>query len=120
MSTNENITITIDDLSGKQKEVVQWLTRDILEYDSHCGCYHQALEKYEYKQFELTRAPGSKLVFLYAIVGMKNDENTMARVLCRTRRHIVIGPCGSTHLLNPRNNNRNIRGYTRCLWTPTT
>lgn len=39
MSTNENIPITIDDLSGKQKEVVQWLTRDILEYDSHCRCY---------------------------------------------------------------------------------
>ena len=117
---NENQPITIDDLSGKQKEVVKHLTRDILEYDSHCRSYQDALAKYEYKQFELTRAPGSRLVFLYTVVGMKDDENTLASVMCRTRRHIVIGPCGSTHLLNPRSNNRNVRGYTRCLWTLTT
>ena len=50
-------------------------------------------DNYEFKQWEVTAHEWGK-VEVYAVTGRKNDDNTMASVLCRTYRQIFIGKNG--------------------------
>lgn len=46
----------------------------------------------EFKKFEVNEY--DTFVSVYAIVGGKNDEGTMASVLCRERIHLFVGKRG--------------------------
>lgn len=81
-------------MTKHQERAVEWLRTEILKRDG------LASDRYEYKQFDVTDNAASGLVFVIAEVGLKNDENTMAGLLCRTHRHIVIGKRGALKLLN--------------------
>ena len=58
-----------------------------------------ALKRWEVKATEGDSAPD--LVFLYSVIGRRNDEGTMAEVFARNKRMIVIGRRGGCQLLNP-------------------
>lgn len=97
------------DLTAKQAKTVADIKAAILS--SRYGC---AAGSYEIKRFEVTLPrEGSDLAFLIVETGMRNDEGTLASVLCRDRRHIMIGPNGGTELLNPKKKGRTIN---RGLW----
>ena len=73
----------------------------ILAYVTQNDC-HGDTEKYEVKTFDIDTShfETSGLVFVYSVAGLKNDEGTMAAVLCRNKRFITIGKNGG------------VRGYT--------
>lgn len=84
-------------LTPAQQKVIDRLQKDLLEmYSYGTG------ENYEYKQWEITpsHVASFKHVFLVAVIGMKNDEHTMASLFCREKRHICVGPNGGVSLLN--------------------
>lgn len=91
-------------MTAAQQRRVEWLRDEIIRHDGNG-------ERYEYKLFDVEeRAP---LVFVLSEVGLKGDENTMASVFCRTRRHVAIGRCGGMRLLNAVK--KNVRGNA-CIW----
>jgi hypothetical protein len=57
-------------------------------------------EKHEFKTFEVSNGEHSALVFVTAEYGMKNDEGTMAALICRDNRHFMIGKRGGVKLLS--------------------
>ena len=58
-------------------------------------------ELYEYKEFRVEQYVGRSQLFVYAVIGMKKDEHTMAAVICRDNHHVMIGKRGGLTLLNP-------------------
>jgi len=96
-----------DGMTAKQRRVVEKLRYDILHHD---GLGAQFVENHEYKRFDVEVKHGQ--VYLLTEVGRKNDEGTAAAILCRTRRHIAIGPRGALKLLNPkREGHKPLRGW---------
>jgi hypothetical protein len=93
-------------MNDTQLAVINRMHRDILAHDSHSTETTDRTEGYEYKKFEVCETTSEvfpdapPLVFLYTDVGRVGDEKTLAAVLCRTQRHISIGPKGGTRLLN--------------------
>jgi len=79
-------------MNAAQKRKLEWLKKEILLHDGN----HR--EGYEYKRWEVSDE--GPFVALLSEVGMVGDEETMASVLCRTRRHIFIGPRGGLKLVN--------------------
>jgi len=67
----------------------------------------------EVSQFDFDTLPTSyhPLVFLYTVVGRKNDEGTMAEAFARSRRNICIGPRGGLRLLNAKFKKSRARGF---------
>jgi len=84
-------------LTPAQEIVINRLKRDLLKEYSYGN-----IEDHEYKQWEITPSSvaSSKHVFLFAEIGKKNDEHTMASIFCREKRHICVGPNGGVSLLN--------------------
>lgn len=68
-------------------------------------------------------ADHGSLVFLILEVGMVGDETTLASLLCRDRRHILIKRKGGVTLLNAKRargtGTRSIRGFARATYYPT-
>ena len=78
--------------------MVNILKKDIIRYDfhdSHEKDFTLEGSRYEFKTFEVRDDNG--VVSVYSIVGLKNDEGTMAACVCRTYRHIFIGKLGGVH-----------------------
>jgi len=100
-------------MNEKQERAIERLREAILANDGH----HSS--DYEYKRFEATESdyPGSRLVFLYTVVGRKNDEGTYGELFARTARHIAIGPRGGLHLLNAKRKTES-HGW-RAAWAQT-
>lgn len=73
-------------MTRKQERTVEFLRRRILDF-------HQFEDRYEYKKFEVEEHDHG-FVQVYAIVGRKGDEETMASVLCRNYHQIFIGARG--------------------------
>lgn len=49
-------------------------------------------DKYEVKQYDVNENEYS--IDVYIVIGMKNDEGTMAEIICRDHAHLFIGPRG--------------------------
>lgn len=95
-------------LSPAQKKTLTTLKKEIWEHDSltrynllsvpwNTGDHE--VKRWEVKATEGDTAPD--LVFLYSVIGRRNDEGTMAEVFARNKRMIVIGRRGGCQLLNP-------------------
>jgi len=78
-----------------QVKRIKALASLILEHDG-LGVAHMA--GYEFKNFYLTHGYHGKL-FLVTEVGSKNDEGSLGAIVCRTRRHMVIGTRGGIESL---------------------
>ncbi len=85
-----------------QRRTIEYLRREIFLHDAHVGSRDPSESKYEYKRFDVKESPETGQVFLLTEVGLKNDEGTMASILCRSSRHIAIGKKGGLTLLNAR------------------
>jgi hypothetical protein len=97
------------ELTAKQAKIVAHIKAEILN-----ARYGRTAGSYEIKRFEVTLPrEGSDLAFLIVETGMRNDEGTLASMLCRDRRHVMIGPNGGTELLNAKKRGRTIN---RGLW----
>lgn len=68
-------------MTNKQAYTVEHLRRAIEDLDLHS-------EEYEFKVFEVNERDTH--VELYCVSGLKNDEDTMAELLCRKTRQIFI------------------------------
>lgn len=85
-------------MTSKQEKMVNTLKKDIIRYDfhdSHKKDFTLEGSRYEFKTFEVKDDNG--IVSVYSVVGLKNDEGTMAAYTCRTYRQIFIGKCGGVH-----------------------
>lgn len=82
-------------MNRKQEQIIERLKTAILLHD---GLGQTHVDRYEYKKFEVEEK--YNLVFLLTEVGSKTDEGTWASLLCRTRRHILVGKKGGVRLLN--------------------
>lgn len=71
-----------------QEIAVQKIKRYIEQHD-----LYQNAPGYEFKEFTVEET-GYGTVIVYSVVGLKDDEGTMAAVLCRKTRHIFIGERG--------------------------
>ena len=76
-------------MTKKQEKMVEFLRKNILEWDSYG---HP--ETREVKVFKVSEIEGTNLVAVYSVVGLKDDEGTVASILCRTYRHMFIGKNG--------------------------
>ena len=81
-------------MTSKQEKMVNQIKADIISYDFHdqriCGNIENS--RYEFKQFEVE--DHGEFVSVYSVVGLKDDEGTMAACTCRTYRQIFIGKRG--------------------------
>lgn len=50
--------------------------------------------KREFKEWEVRKLEDTDLIAVYSVVGLVEDEGTMASLICRTYRHIFIGKNG--------------------------
>jgi hypothetical protein len=88
-----------------QNRMVAALRRRIEE--RHCN---GRPETHEFKKFEATLCEHTGYVYVISEYGMIGDEGTMASLLCRDYRHIVIGRSGGLTLLNPKDRSTKPRG----------
>jgi hypothetical protein len=91
-------------MTKSQSVVVELLKSKFLE--KHYG---STFESYEFKRFEIkeetwTKYNGRKRTIVFVILesGIKNDEKTLASVLCRDYRFVVVEPKGAVKLMNGR------------------
>lgn len=85
-------------MTSKQETMVNTLKKDIIRYDfhdSHKKGFTVENSGYEFKTFEVK--DHGEFVSVYSVVGLKNDEGTMAACTCRTYRKIFIGKRGGVH-----------------------
>lgn len=85
-------------MTSKQEKMVNTLKKDIIRYDfhdSHKKGFTVENSGYEFKTFEVEDNDG--IVSVYSVVGLKNDDGTMAACTCRTYRQIFIGKMGGVH-----------------------
>lgn len=83
------------ELTPSQSQCLNNMHRRILEQDSLLAKY---MDNYEYKEVGLKRGYG-KHVFWNTTVGRKEDDGTMAAIICRDHRHMVVGPRGGLRSL---------------------
>jgi hypothetical protein len=92
------------ELTKKQADVIEWIREHVLDRK-----YGHTAASYEIKKFEVTLPLSAKgRAFLVVTTGLIGDEDTLAEVLCRDYRHIMIGSSGGTELLNPKKKGRTI------------
>lgn len=85
-------------MTSKQEKMVNTLKKDIIRYDfhdSHKKGFTVENSGYEFKTFEVK--DHGEFVSVYSVVGLKNDEGTMAACTCRTYHQIFIGKRGGVH-----------------------
>lgn len=80
-------------MTSAQKRVIDRLRAELpFAYDSQ-KIGHSELKRFEVEEREL-------FVSVFAVVGSKGDEGTMAAAMCRENRVIVIGKRGAVELIN--------------------
>lgn len=84
-------------MTSKQEKMINTIKNDIIRYDFHdhriCGNIENS--RYEFKEFKVE--DHGEFVSVYSVVGLKDDEGTMAACTCRTYRQIFIGKRGGVH-----------------------
>lgn len=75
-------------MTKRQEVTIKAIERRVEEFD-----FYGHPENYEIKEWKVTEECG--IVSLVLETGMKNDEGTLACLLCRKRRHALISPKGS-------------------------
>lgn len=75
-------------MTKAQEVTVQKIKRCIEQRD-----LYQNDPGYEFKEFTVEETDYGTVI-VYSVTGLKDDEGTMAAVLCRTTRHIFIGERG--------------------------
>lgn len=93
----------VEGITNAQRRALRWIHSGIAR---HQGGAH---DKPEFKEFKVSVRqtqifPDSKLrtsVVVWSVFGGADDEGTWGSILCRDRRHIVIGVRGGARLLNP-------------------
>ena len=73
-------------MTKKQKMVIERIKSEIPRFDFYNS------DDYEIKTFEVEE--NEYFVSVYFVTGRKNDEGTMASILCRKYRHAFIGKNG--------------------------
>lgn len=73
----------------KQQEI---MVKKIKKYIEENDLFKNSPD-YEFKEFAVEETDYGTVI-VYSITGMKNDESTMAAILCRNIRHIFIGKRG--------------------------
>ncbi len=97
------------ELTAKQAKAIEYIKAKILDAN-----YGHTATSYEIKKFEITLPQeNNDQAYLMVETGMKNDEGTLASMLCRDHRLIAVGQNGGTELLNPKKKGRTIN---RGLW----
>ncbi|WP_313528783.1 hypothetical protein [Anaerotignum sp.] len=74
-------------MTKTQATAIQKIKKYIEQNDMHNN------SDYEFKEFNV-KETNYGTVIVYSVTGLKNDEGTMAAVLCRNTRHIFIGRRG--------------------------
>ena len=90
-------------MTSKQEKMVNQIKKDIIRYDfhdSHKKGFTVENSEYEFKTFEVKDNDG--IVSVYSVVGLKNDEGTMAACTCRTYRQIFISKRGGVRTYDNR------------------
>ena len=64
--------------------------------------FYGAADKYEVKEFDVKEY--ESFVSVYIVTGMKDDDGTLAAVLCRKYRHAFIGKKGGISYMNSKHN----------------
>lgn len=82
-------------MTSKQEKMVNQIKADIIRYDFHDHRKGIENSSYEFKEFEVKDL--GYAVSVYSVVGLKDDEGTMAACICRTYRQIFIGKRGGVH-----------------------
>lgn len=83
-------------MTKQQEMMVNRIKNDIIRHDfidSHKKGFTVEESRYEFKQFEVTEHDFGT-VSVYSVVGLKDDEGTMAALIARTYRQIFIGARG--------------------------
>lgn len=75
-------------MTKRQEVMIQKIKRYIEENDMFKNS-----PDYEFKEFSVEETDYGTVI-VYSVTGMKNDEGTMASILCRNTRHIFIGKRG--------------------------
>ena len=73
-------------MTRAQERTIEKIKKDIPYFDFYNS------DEYEIKKFEIEA--NEYFVSVYFVTGRKNDEGTMAEVLCRKYRHGFIGKNG--------------------------
>jgi hypothetical protein len=95
-------------MTKMQAKIVEKIKAYVLEHD----CFNS---DYEIKRFDVDQIKLG-LVRVYSIAGRKNDENSILRTLCRTRRKLVIGPLGGiTAYVNAGEKKKVFRGWNKAI-----
>lgn len=99
-ATFDSIDAAATVLAPIQVRAMRRLVERVAEF--HGGRYDP--DGHEFKRIEVKVYHG--LVFLITEYGMKNDEGTMASVLCRDHRHVMVGERGQLRLMNAKRRGR--------------
>lgn len=76
-------------MTAAQERVINHIKKELPRFDFY------SKDGYEIKEFEVAPlSDESKILSVYIVTGMKNDEGTMAAILCRKYRHFFIGVRG--------------------------
>lgn len=73
-------------MTRAQETTIEKIKKEIPRFDFYNS------DEYEIKKFEVNE--NEYFVSVYFVTGRKNDEGTMAGVLCRKHRHAFIGKNG--------------------------
>lgn len=87
-------------MTSKQEKMVNQIKNDIIRYDFHDHRKGIENSSYEFKEFKVE--DHGEFVSVYSVVGLKDDEGTMAACICRTYRQIFIGKRGGVHTYDNR------------------
>lgn len=73
-------------MTKQQEKTIERIKKEIPYFDFYSS------DKYEIKEFKVDEC--EYFVSLYIVTGMKDDEGTLAALLCRKYRHAFIGKRG--------------------------
>lgn len=96
-------------MTSKQKKTVELLTKAIEKND-----FFGHPESHEFKQYEVIEMDNGT-VELLCVSGLKNDEDTLACMLCRRTRQIFIGKNGGLRCYD--NTKKNNKGAVLRKWS---
>lgn len=96
-------------MTNQQENVVKRIKEELER-----SFFYGSKEDYEVKQFEVSEF--KYFVSVYAVVGMKNDNGTLASVYCRDTIHVFIGKKGGiTYPVHKKLKNGSYKNYTKRL-----
>jgi hypothetical protein len=100
-----------DGLTARQRSLIARVRENYLRIEDE-----ERADLYEFKVFEVAIFDG--FVSLVWETGLIGDEGTLAALVCRTRRHIAIGPNGGVELLNAGYKGKRL-GWLNAMYAPT-